>query len=551
MKDEYNEELRRRLLILRDYFKEGKISISNDVDIEGSLLAVQYGPDGKVDLSTVDAKVRSLALAITAMHDREEMKKGISLYDIQEAYFHYIESSFGKYYRLMKEKGLDPDDIGRIISGKEEYRNEILPSIPEIVSFVKEFWEIAGETAWVHMEDMNCLKGVYGGDLFPSYEENIASKCGIYTDTIIIPDPFIRSAELFERWTEEDKVYYLMKHATSVLEYKDLALADVENPIVVVLPDPAKQEYRHMEIVQRLGMDDVLIHGQHLFGRTFESFEEYIDFCSCLDTPEKVLSELKEKERLLFDVKWGNSAKNQLKMAIEDEYSLQLLGTNHPGIIVGHSGYGRMTQANEILIKSRRFRGVPLIDAPTSWQYLDWKLEYDSDRVDKNHLEDMHITRGLQNLARGEMQWLGKVPASALIEVRREGALDEIRNILSTGISELIELNPHNYHRSSDQIFENLYTAFDEHNKNIKKLTDKKWKFAGCDIGAWLAIGTLEVTAAATGMPVFGISAIAANQLVDIPKLKDIPEKFRMIAEEDEKVKKSPVGLLFKYSNKS
>ncbi|MEJ1377353.1 MAG: hypothetical protein RPU32_05165 [Candidatus Sedimenticola sp. (ex Thyasira tokunagai)] len=477
--EEYNEELRRRLLILRDYFKEGKISTSKDIDIEGSLLAMKYGPDGKIDLSTVDAKARSLALAVTAMHDREEMKEDIPLHDIQETYFNYIESSFGKHYQLMKEKGLDPDDIGRIISSKEEYRDEILPSIPEFVNVIKEYWEIAGEPAWAHMEDMNCLKGVFGGDLFPSFEENIASKCGIYTDTIIIPDPFVRSAELFEMWSDEDKVYYFMKHATSVLEYKELALADVETPIVVILPDPAKQDQSHMEFIQRLGMDDVLIHGQHLFGREFESFEEYMDFCSYLDTPEKVLSELKEKERLIFDTKWGNSAQEQLKMAIEAGDTSQLLGTTHPGIIVGRSGFGRMAQVNEILIKSRRFRGVPLIDAPTSWQYLDWKLEYDSERIDIHHLEDMHVTRGLQNLARGEMQWLGKVPPSALIEVRREGALDEIRNILSTGISELVELNPHNYHRSSDQIFENLHNAFGEHKNNIKELTSKKWKFAG------------------------------------------------------------------------
>ncbi len=42
-----------------------------------------------------------------------------------------------------------------------------------------------------------------------------------------------------------------------------------------------------------------------------------------------------------------------------------------------------------------------------------------------------------------------------------------------------------------------------------------------------------------------------AGQLLDAPKLKDIPQSIRSLADESNKVKKSPVGMLFNVSKKS
>lgn len=545
---EQEEELQRRIFLLRDAFRDGNIALSPDLDIRDSILKIRALPNGDVDLTTVDSKARALALAVTVMHDREELKSAIPLKDIQETYFKYIEANFGEYYRLMKEKNLDADDVGHVASRKPSTIEEILPIIPEFVAVIKEFWDAAGEAAWAHIEDSRDLKGVYGGSLFPSYAENLSSKCGIYTDTLVIPDPFIRTIELMDRWPDDEKVYYFMKHAVQILEYKDLAIAETDVPIVVVLPDPTKQE-NEQEFIASLGQKDALIHARHLFSREFESFEHLMEFCSSLDTVEKVLAEVNDPSRLLFDLDWNRDAKTQLTTMLKSS-DCNLLGTDHPGIVAGISGMGRMAQANETLVKSRRFGGVPIIDAPTSWQFFNWKLEYDSEQFDPEHYEQLHITKGLQNLAQNEMTWLGRIPPEALIEIRRDGALDEIRSILSAGISELVEMRPNNFYRSTDKVMDNIQLAFSEHEKKLKILSDKKWKFAGSDIGSWLAIGTLEVAAAATGTPLFGLAALAANQVVDVPKIKDLPGKYKEIIEEDNKTNRSPVGLLFSYSKK-
>ncbi len=547
----YEERLRRRLKILRKTFEEGNIRIPNDPHIKDSLLAVRYGPDGEIDLSTVDGIVRSMALAITAMNDREELKKAYPLDEIQQTYFEFIDRNFGEYYKIMLERGLTPHDAGLALSRREETINSITDQIPDFFNIIEEFWLNAGEALIAHVEDMHeSLKGVFGGDLFPAHSENIASKCGIYVDTIILPDPFLRSKALFPRWPKGDQAYYFIKHALNILQYKELACAKVDQPIVVIVPDKAAFEEGERDFYMKLGKDDSIEHAARMFGRKFESFEELMEFANALDTIEKVVAEIKDKSRVLFDTDFGNDVFEQIKRAVDGDTG-QLMGTKNPGIIVATHAMGRMTVSNELLIKARRMRATPIIDAPTSWAYLNWKLEYDAGKAEaESGLKDLHILRSLQSLSKNEMQWLGKVPTDALIELRKSGALDEIRGILGSGVDEIAKANPLNFFRTTDQVFENIDHAFEVHRGKIKELSAKKWKFAGTDIASWLVVGTMEVTAAATGIPVWGLATIAANQVFDIPKLREIPVTIKELAEENRKLKLSPVSLLFKYANK-
>ena len=227
----YEKRLRRRLKVLRKTFEEGNISIPDDPHFKESLLAVKYGRDGEIDLDTVDGSVRSLALAITAMHDRDELKKAYPLDDIQKTYFEFIEKNFGAYFKLMIENKLTPHDAGVALSRREEVINLITEQIPEFLNIIEAFWKDASEAVLAHLQDMHKLhKGVFGGDMFPLHNENIASMCGIYAATIILPDPFLRSKILFPRWKKEDQAYYFIKHALNILQLPvDLTHPTVRN----------------------------------------------------------------------------------------------------------------------------------------------------------------------------------------------------------------------------------------------------------------------------------------------------------------------------------
>ena len=102
-------------------------------------------------------------------------------------------------------------------------------------------------------------------------------------------------------------------------------------------------------------------------------------------------------------------------------------------------------------------------------------MEYDSTEAEAaTNTKDLHVMRGLQELATGEMQWLDNVPPEALIEVRKQGAMDEIRRMLGSGVGELAASNPNNFHRTRDKIFDNINEAFELHQQNIKGLRAKQ-----------------------------------------------------------------------------
>jgi hypothetical protein len=546
---EYEAELQRRLRILKEQIVAGKVKFARGMKVLDSLQKVRYAPDGTVDLSTVDGLVRAAALGVAAHHDREELKKGMPLNDIQHTYFTFLENNFGPYYKEMVAHGLSPHSVGKGLSRNPSAVGELTKNLEKFLEVIEEFWSQTADVAHAHVEDMQGnLKGVFGGDLFPSNDENIASKCGLYTDTIILPDPFLRSKDLFKLWTPEKRTYYLMKHGLNLLQYKDLACADLPPPIVIILPDRTEIEEAEKDFIHKLGERDALVHAGRIFGREFASFDGLMDFASSLGTVDRLLAEVADGGRLLFNTEWPDGPRNQIENAIADATS-ELVGTKNPGILVALGAVGRMSISNELLVKARRLRGTPIIDAPTSWQYFVWKLEYDAQNVEKDsNIADLHVLRGLQSVAENQMEWLGRVPPAALIELRKSGGIHEIRDIIRKGVDELSLAEPTNFHGTTEQVFQNIQAGFVEHRKRIEELRSKKWTFAGTGIGSWLVVGTLAVTAAATRSPVWGLAAMMAHQVLPAPELKDIPKSIQDLARETEDVKQSPVGLLFRYS---
>jgi hypothetical protein len=548
---EYEDRLRKRLQLLKEQLEAGKVKIAEGLQVADSLKAVRYGPDGEIDLDTVDSLVRSMALGVEGMHYRQETKKIASLAEIQNAYFNFLYNNFSHFYNIMTERKLTPHDCGLAAINSQVSISEVMEFLPDVLNYIEEFWNETADIVQIHVEDMrHSIKGIFGGDLFPTHNENIASKCGIYTDTIILPDPFLRTKHIFQMQDDSQKVYFFIKHAMNILQYKDLACADVKVPIVVVIPDTSALDNEEKEFNAKLGKADSLLHYVKLFGRNFESFDDFMDFASTLDTIERALLEIKEPSKLLFDTEYGTDPKIQFEKMLTSKI-ITNTGITHPGEIIANMSFGRMATSNELLIKSRRLGGTPIIDAPTSWQYFKWKLEYDSERMESIcNLQNLHINNALQGLSKHDMTWIGNIPPKALIEIRKEGAMDEIRHIMCKDIEKLIETNPNNFHRTQDKVFDNLEKAFFKHQENIKELSNKKWKFAGQDIGSWLVIGGIEVTAALTGTPAWGLTALTANQFFDTPKLKDIPKSIQKLKEENDKLNKSPVGMLFNIKKK-
>ncbi|EPG3970000.1 hypothetical protein JH165_001169, partial [Acinetobacter baumannii] len=548
---EYEERLRYRLKILSEKLSEGKVKFASHLveDFKESMRKIRYDKNGEIILDSVDGRIRSMALGIEQIDTRDKLKKQISLFEIQNLYFELIEQNFGQFYEKMNELRENPHNIADFLSRKEDFVDGMVEQIPSFMEAILEFWRNVGDVGYWHLEDsFDNITGVFGGDLFPTHDENIASKCGIYTDTIVLPDPYVRSIHVFKHYPKESKVYFLIKHALNLLKYKKLACTDAGNPAVVILPDLSNLEENGRDFIYEFSQQDALIHGSKIFGRKFENIDEFDEFCLSLNTVEKTIKAIKNKERVLFDSEWKDSLDIQIKRALKSN-EMKAYGRTEPGLLFRMQTVGRMTVTNELLLKARQLSGTPIIEAATSWQFFNWKLEYDAEQAQKYYgSENLHITKGLTDLSKTDLPWLGNIPPESLLELRKQGALEEIRNILGHEIKELIKTNPTNCSRTRDQILQNIEQSFDRHRKKLDELKAKNWKFAGKDIGSWVVTGTLGIGAALTGEATWGLGAWIANEVMDAPKLREIPQRFRDLVDQNKQVKQSPVGMLFKAS---
>lgn len=545
---DYEKRLRARLQLLRQKLEQGQITLPSNRNIRDSLNAVRYGTDGEIDLSTVNSLVKSLALAVEAADSREKTRSVIELKELQSGYFSIIEEFFGHIYSEMKRAEVTPYEIAADIAGRPELVKSISGLIPEFVEWNTRLWENAHDTAQIHAEELPGLKAAFGGEIFPQGRKNIASSSGIYVDTIILPDPFVRSKVFLTEESDEQKVGWLIRNALSLLNYRELALAETEQPIVIIVPDSLPFDDDYNEVVVSKSDLDLKIHLQKVFGKNFADLDQAKAFLEKLHSPEEVLAAAAEKSRILFDL----DDPAPLEKQIEKHLNLSLnkrRGIVTAGSAVFGAALGRMRQANDLLARSQRLRASPLIDAPTSWKFFNWTLEYGAEQLDRSAAVNLHMAKALQSAAEGEMAWLGNIPPAALIEIRKTGALPELRQVLSSGIADLVELRSDNFFRTGDKVVDNIRAAFDAHAKKLDDLRGKKWRFAGIELGSCIVKGSLEV-ASAVGIPGASLVRAALDEAIDIPKIKELPKKARALRDEGKTLKSSPVGLLFQQSKK-
>ncbi|MFM5280514.1 hypothetical protein [Aeromonas caviae] len=547
------QDLTDRVFLLKERLEAGKMHFANQELADGfrrSYEAIRLRPDGKVDPTSLDGRIRASTLALIAMKQREDTKKSMSLARIQEEYFAFLFREFGWLYDQMKEAKTTPWAVAEATSRDDDLMQDISKMLPEMVDAVREFWSIVGEAAGYHLQDSRQLKAVFAGDIFPAHWENAVSTAGLYIDTIILPCPITRLGMLQKTAPSKEVVKTLIKHVLNAMTYRDIALTDVDPPIAMIVPNPDDTDDEDRNRLILRATPAICAHAQYLFDRTFENIDELQEFCLHLKTVAQVMKELKRPDRLIFDTEWGNDPVQQLSMSIKENSHLlgMAMDEPHAGFHVFTTSIGRMPQAMGAQNAANHFGGSPFINAETSWLHYTWLLEYQGapreDDMTSRH--SMHVVRALVSEAHNNLGWLGNVPPETVLEIRKRGLAEELRELLGHGVSNLVGINPDNYFRTADQVVDNLDSAFRKHQQVLMEARQKKLKLYGIDVGACVATGAVAVAAALTANPTLGAISGALG-IVGFPNLKDIKTKFKEISAEDKARRDSPTGLLFRH----
>ena len=549
--EEEVQDLTDRVFLLKEQLEAGKLRFASQELADGfrhSYEAIRLRPDGKVDPTSLDGRIRASTLALIAMKQREDAKKSLSLAQVQEAYFSFLFREFGWLYDQMKKADVTPSAAAEITSRHDDMMQNLFEALPEMVDAVREFWSLVGEAAGYHLQDGRQLKAVFAGDIFPAHWENVVSTAGLYVDTIILPCPISRLGMLLKAAPSKQVVKLTIKHVLTAMTYRDIALADVDPPIAMIVPNPDDADDEDRKGLILRASPAICAHAKYLFDRTFESVEELQDFCIRLKTVDQVVKELKRPDRLIFDTDWGKDPVQQLSMSLKENNHFPAMDKSNAGLHVFASSIGRMPQAMGAQQAANHFGGSPFINAETSWLHYTWLLEYQGAprEDDLTNRHSMHVVRALVSETTNNLEWLGNVPPETVLEIRKRGLAEELRELLGRGVSDLIGINPDNFFRTADQVVDNLDSAFRKHQQALAEARQKKLKLYGIDVGVCAVTGTVAVAAALTSNPTLGaISGVLG--VAGLPNLKDIKTKFKQIAAEDKARRESPTGLLFRH----
>lgn len=549
--EEYIQQLTERIYLIKEKLDSGELKIAGnlwDAFIK-SFEAVRLRADGLVDPDTVDGRLRAMGAGLHGFEERKNIKARFSIYQLQEAYFRILFNDFGGVYKMMMDGNSPPFHVAQFLSTQSEFVDSIFNNIDELYKTINEFWTTAADIGVFHLQDGNQLKATFAGDLFPSYAENSVSIAGLYIDTMILPCPILRIYILKDHMGREKFTELFMKHVLTCMTYRDVILEEVDTPIALILPHQSDISLDRKKQTFSTATPYLLRHAENMFGIHFYDIDDLEEYCSTLDTAESLLKALKKPNLMLFDSEWGNNATSQITNLIKGESDIKTNTTGAPiGTLALHNIIGRFPQAFAAMENAINLGGVPFINAQTSWMYYNWLLEYEKNimNTDADSLKNTHIMHALSVENQSKISWLGNVPVQTVIDLRRRNMMGEVRDLLSSGINDLISHNGNNYIETTNRVIDNIDNTFRKHQLFIQRAKQDKLKLLGVDIGLMVVSGSIGLAAAYRGDPSLGVVSTAMG-LYGLPNIKDIKSKWKEQKERMDTYRNSPVGLLFKH----
>ena len=549
MEQQERKILDQKVKMLKKYLEDGKIKIPHDPLLIKSLGQIRVGNDGNIDPSTVNSMVRSMANAVAYIH-QEEVARKIPLKEVHRAYIEILEQFFSNPYKEMQKYNLTPKQIASDMATRESVVKAFQSDAQYFEEGIREFWENFAPVVQAHISELTTLKGVYGGDFFPTYNGKIINSVGLYLDTVILPDPMIKALSMHRIMKPDRSLFYLTKHALTALSLKEILLADVNPPIIIISPDRMETDPNYVKFLKTVSEKDTRAHLEKIFDRKFASEVDIDSFLSSLTDESKLISALKDKSRLLYDLEIPNlPLEKQLEKAAElrkqfPSYSLNL---EPPGKVLKFEMLGRMMQINDVVQKSRINNGIPLTDAPTSWQYLLWKYEYNKEASDKLNLSYKPMLVA-NTLTQKQFAWLGNVPNTELVRLRKQGALKNMREVFDKGISEIRSADDKSFSSVVTQVSRNIEESLDKHRKDIRD-NSNDIKSLGKDASNWAVEGSISIAASLLNFEPLSLVTTAWSALKGSTGAIAMTKKGMSAAKERRRINNSAMGILFKASN--
>ena len=517
-----------QLIILAKKLREGDLSPSN---------TFLEAPTNK--MSSHDIRSEQMA--------RQTKKASLSV--LQSAYFDLLDEYIGKPYRAIAKRHHRQHVESQDEIVIKETVAVFLRRESDFVDAITRFWKEYAPSVYEYLCSSNPLKGVFGGAVVNCSEQNIALSAGLYLDTIVMPDPLIQGKQFLTTLQSDVAATLTIKRALDALSYKDLALAEVDTPIVVFAPYLSHLNSGVFELIGDQAMLDLLKHFSMMFDRPFGNLYEVMEFIDRAPNNRVLAEKVVDKGRALFETTWQEPLEYQINKNQETMSQNAPFDIKNRRSLFFLAFWGRILQANNLLFQSIRVGGSPFVNALTAWQYLLWKYEYDASPTTSISIsnQDVSIVSALTVDGNPALSLLSNLSVEALIELRRRGVLLQMREVISAGIEDIEMANSNCLQQRFDQVYENINNALKQQAFRLEELSKKQKRYFGLDVSKMMAIAGLAIAAPITRNIYLGASAGLAALFSRNPI--DVVTEGKDILSERRELKRSPVGILYKRMN--
>ena len=457
----------------------------------------------------------------------------MSIEEIQRKYFEIIESHLGEIY---KKGSKDPFEGAKHYASKNagKFLFKIIPGFEEDISL---FWKKNGVTIRNEVSKSPGLKTSFSGDIFPYRCDNLISRVGLYVDTVLLTDPLIKVLTFPDQFmSDKDRVYYVIKYVINVLNIQELFFKDLEYPLVCLYPNERYLDNNRQGIIFKETELDTLTYFNTLLGLEINSMEELTEL---LNVNEEALSEMINIRDLLPpNYSDKDSVKGGLIKGVSGAKSqgISYLENEPTGKHLLHYVYGRLAGISDHLMDCVELNSKALYNVPSSWFMYKWKMDNDFNKMNRKIGMDTS-TSVVNALQLDEFEWLGNVPVDALIKIRQEGGLGEIRSIIRESVDEIYTCNQTDLEMVARDISKTLNEEFIKHESELKKINEDYQKKLNL-LEKLLIVGTISITTSYF-LPPLGALAIFGGGFNDVLNASD--EYVTKIDEITEK----PIGIMF------
>lgn len=481
------------------------------------------------------------------------MKRKMS--SIEEKYFLILKDYFSDLSKWIQKKRKHRVDIVNEIF--KVYSPELMSSILE--SLTADLLNLNWDSQTNKLKKIGGTKTAYLGDAYswkkePAQTFDFLKKTSLYADTTIIKDSILSEALAYEdRKTGEEISFSLIaQHALNLIKIEDLFSSDLDPPICFLAPSSVltlKNEGKWESTNHLINDKIVPFYCSEVFGKSYESSEEFIDYIEKFKSFEEINSVLKKSNIVFYDVDGKQvSAKEKfstIKEYYEGKYETSLSLSQALFLFV-RSKYSWLPWD---LISTRNLTSNYVTDFRGLWDsYLDF-LKKDNEVINeclggKLATKDTLIMQALQQQ---DFNWLGRVPLDKIKTLREMGELGEMREVLGKNIDEIKNAKDAEFAEVVTQISHSLNEQFRRHDHEVNQLDKTFRRKYKINVSTLVVSGSLAIASAI--YPPIAWHAGFSSSLFGSYSIKGLIGDFLEKREKNEVLQQKPIAMLFDAKN--